>query len=88
MAMAVDMAIKMKIYHFMMMMRKTLNMKRMMVMTKKMLMMMAMMVDMPMIKVNSCPFLASDVGAGCLCRPADFYSGLAMAILVTTMVTL
>ena len=33
---------------------------------------------LPMIKVNSCPFLALDVGAGCLCRPADFYSGLAI----------
>ena len=43
---------------------------------------------LPMIKVNSCPFLASDAGAGCLCHPADFYSSLAMAILVTTMVTL
>ena len=43
---------------------------------------------LPMIKVNSCPFLASDAGAGCLCHPADFYSSLAMATLVTTMVTL
>ena len=43
---------------------------------------------LPMIKVNSCPFLALDVGAGCLCRPADFYSGLAMATLVTIMETL
>ena len=43
---------------------------------------------LPMIKVNSCPFLASDAGAGCLCHPADFYSSLAMAILVTTILTL
>ena len=43
---------------------------------------------LPMIMVNSCPFLASDAGAGCLCHPADFYSSLAMATLVTTMVTL
>ena len=42
---------------------------------------------LPMIKVNSCPFLASDVGAGCLCHPADFYSSLAMATLFTIMVT-
>ena len=43
---------------------------------------------LPMIKVNSCPFLASDVGAGYLCHPADFYSGLAMATLFITMATL